>query len=80
MICAIIKMLMIYGRVAQLGERTVRIRKVEGSIPFESTKKHLSYSMRKVFFMLCLSYISDIIVSRKQKERVAGWNINTEEP
>ena len=26
-----------YGRVAQLGERTVRIRKVEGSIPFEST-------------------------------------------
>ena len=28
-----------YGLVAQLGERTVRIRKVEGSIPFESTKK-----------------------------------------
>ena len=27
-----------YGRVAQLGERTVRIRKVEGSIPFMSTK------------------------------------------
>ena len=27
------------GLVAQLGERTVRIRKVEGSIPFESTKK-----------------------------------------
>ena len=26
-----------YGLVAQLGERTVRIRKVEGSIPFEST-------------------------------------------
>ena len=26
-----------YGRVAQLGERTVRIRKVEGSIPFMST-------------------------------------------
>ena len=26
-----------YGRVAQLGERTVRIRKVEGSIPFGST-------------------------------------------
>ena len=29
----------IFGLVAQLGERTVRIRKVEGSIPFESTKK-----------------------------------------
>ena len=28
-----------YGLVAQLGERTVRIRKVEGSIPFESTNK-----------------------------------------
>ena len=28
-----------YGLVAQLGEHTVRIRKVEGSIPFESTKK-----------------------------------------
>ena len=26
-----------FGPVAQLGERTVRIRKVEGSIPFEST-------------------------------------------
>ena len=26
------------GLVAQLGERTVRIRKAEGSIPFESTK------------------------------------------
>ncbi len=31
-----------FGLVAQLGERTVRIRKVEGSIPFESTKKHAS--------------------------------------
>ena len=28
-----------HGLVAQLGERTVRIRKVEGSIPFESTNK-----------------------------------------
>ena len=26
-----------YGLVAQLGERSVRIRKVEGSTPFEST-------------------------------------------
>ncbi len=29
----------LFGPVAQLGERTVRIRKVEGSIPFGSTKK-----------------------------------------
>ena len=28
-----------HGLVAQLGERTVRIRKVEGSIPFESTNQ-----------------------------------------
>ena len=30
------------GGVAQLGERTVRIRKVESSILFVSTKNHLS--------------------------------------
>ena len=29
----------VYGGVAQLGERTVRIRKVESSILFVSTKK-----------------------------------------
>ncbi len=33
----------IFGLVAQLGERTVRIRKVEGSIPFESTRKYPSF-------------------------------------
>ena len=36
-----------YGRVAQLGERTVRIRKVEGSIPFESTKGALQNVLNK---------------------------------
>ena len=30
-----------YGPVAQLGERSVRIRQVEGSSPFRSTKKSL---------------------------------------
>ena len=30
----------LFGGVAQLGERTVRIRKVESSILFVSTKKH----------------------------------------
>ena len=29
----------ISGLVAQLGERSVRIREIEGSNPFESTKK-----------------------------------------
>ena len=28
-----------YGLVAQLGERSVRIREVEGSNPFRSTKR-----------------------------------------
>ena len=28
-----------FGGIAQLGERSVRIREVEGSNPFESTKK-----------------------------------------
>ena len=32
-------MQILYGPVAQLGERTVRIRKAEGSIPFGSTKR-----------------------------------------
>mgnify|MGYP006934543857 CR=1 FL=1 len=32
--------LMVSGGVAQLGERTVRIRKVESSILFVSTKKY----------------------------------------
>ena len=36
-----------FGLVAQLGERTVRIRKVEGSIPFEST----------IFSMLEVCYV-----------------------
>ena len=31
------------GLVAQLGARTVRIRKVEGSIPFESTMQKASF-------------------------------------
>ena len=32
-------MISAFGLVAQLGERSVRIREVEGSNPFESTKK-----------------------------------------
>ena len=32
----------IYGPIAQLGERTVRIRKVVGSIPIRSTKMEIA--------------------------------------
>ena len=34
------------GPVAQPGERTVRIRKAEGSIPFRSTSKKVSFVYR----------------------------------
>ena len=49
-----------YGLVAQLGERTVRIRKVEGSIPFESTTKETSlvYQGKRGFFRFLLLYIT----------------------
>lgn len=39
-----------YGDVAQLGERAVRIRKVESSILFVSTIPY-HYALRGVFFM-----------------------------
>ncbi len=42
----------IFGGVAQLGERTVRIRKVESSILFVSTKKG-----RYRFCGICLFYV-----------------------
>ena len=41
----------LFGGVAQLGERTVRIRKVESSILFVSTKKGLEPCWFKTFFM-----------------------------
>ena len=36
-----------YGGVAQLGERTVRIRKVKGSIPSVSTTKKVTFVYRQ---------------------------------
>ena len=36
-----IRFLIAYGLVAQLGERSVRIREVEGSNPFRSTKQEV---------------------------------------
>ena len=38
------------GDVAQLGERSVRIREVEGSIPFVSTKQNIEQAW-PAFFM-----------------------------
>ena len=42
----------IYGGVAQLGERTVRIRKVESSILFVSTIKSLVIAMVTRLFIM----------------------------
>ena len=41
-----------FGGVAQLGERTVRIRKVESSILFVSTKKNRDTFMVSLFFFV----------------------------
>ena len=51
------------GRIvlSRLGERTVRIRKVEGSIPFESTKK--KDTLKSVSFFLVT--VSDFNARRK---------------
>ena len=53
-----------YGLVAQLGERSVRIREVEGSNPFRSTRwtlhEHLLFQRR-----LCRKSVA---VMSKQKE------------
>ena len=40
------------GPVAQLGARTVRIRKVEGSIPFGSTKNATLFSKLRFLFFI----------------------------
>ena len=41
---------LLFGPVAQLGERTVRIRKVVGSNPFRSTKKIRDTLSRVTYF------------------------------
>ncbi len=44
------------GDVAQLGERSVRIREVEGSIPFVSTKQNIEQAW-PAFFMSILRFL-----------------------
>lgn len=46
----------ILGGVAQLGERTVRIRKVESSILFVSTKNPQDYVILRIFCNLFQKY------------------------
>ena len=43
---------LLFGPVAQLGERTVRIRKVVGSNPFRSTKKIRDTLSRVSYFLV----------------------------
>ena len=44
------------GDVAQLGERSVRIREVEGSSPFISTKQNIEQAW-PAFFMSILRFL-----------------------
>ena len=53
-----------FGPVAQLGERTVRIRKVEGSIPFGSTKKEVTFVYQKLLLFLSKPQAWHIITAR----------------
>jgi hypothetical protein len=49
---------LLFGPVAQLGERTVRIRKVVGSNPFRSTKKiRDTLSRVSYFFGSLISFV-----------------------
>lgn len=48
---------LIFGGVAQLGERTVRIRKVESSILFVSTKSNVHLSVRSERWTLLLNHV-----------------------
>lgn len=60
------KIQIIFGPVAQLGERSVRIREVDGSIPFRSTKKRqVPKDMRRFYFLTKLVQISEQIEERK---------------
>lgn len=57
------------GPVAQLGARTVRIRKVEGSIPFGSTTLGRSrFEISRVFFMLSGCTIVHTLVPFRMQE------------
>ena len=58
----VIKLYVSYGPVAQLGERAVRIRKVEGSSPFRSTK-NIEKKVLNVFIQATgLVYHHDTVV------------------
>ena len=60
-----------YGLVAQLGERCVRIAAVEGTIPFESTRKQ-TCSMQVCFFMLPHRWLAPHSPSPRTLCRVFG--------
>lgn len=83
-----------YGDVAQLGERAVRIRKVESSILFVSTIPY-HYALRGVFFfyrkavLLKNNFMNESIISAfpglallpfsPQPERISGHTFSDKE-
>ena len=66
---------LLYGGVAQLGERTVRIRKVESSILFVSTKK--STCCHKPIFLSIAKVMADMLskfeIALKECSETEGW-------
>ena len=64
-----------FGGVAQLGERTVRIRKVESSILFVSTKKNKDTFRVSLFFFMQkgMERTLEKATAFSQVLRAAGW-------
>lgn len=57
------------GLVAQLGERSVRIREVDGSIPFRSTTKAVKSMISRLFSCLFF-FLCDLIFAKWQNTMV----------
>ena len=69
-----------FGPVAQLGERSVRIREVDGSIPFRSTKiiaGHLEWPA--IFLFKTLSDQILIPYNNKFEQKIIGVRYNKQE-
>ena len=65
-----------YGLVAQLGERSVRIREVEGSNPFRSTKKAVKFCISQLFSAFERSTPESGIRKGGRLENFMAWRYN----
>ena len=69
-----------HGGVAQLGERTVRIRKVESSILFVSTKKTGLHIREVLFFSFCFEKRIETSSKRDASQMRQVWEKAPGEP